>query len=255
MPDLICPPLWTPRAPPCPCRGVRLGAGLLAMCAYSAEFSTAFFGIPFAAVVANALRGDVPVIWAGVAVFGVLALLGGFIQLRRDGHGFKPGSFLWSVGVVAFVSWRLTNFPHALLGPDWPIDAFGYQFLRMVLVAWGTSNVANIALNLIELWRSRPRRVRQPVRVRRPVMPPASAVLRHSRRSIEVFEEIEADGLAADDLLAGLRSAIGRLGRAHSAPDLVEHGGALPQIPLVRDAEGNFIPMPEAETVPVKRRR
>src|SRR5690349_21426128 len=115
MPDLICPPPWGAK-PPCPCRAVRYGFGLLSMCAYSAFYSSVFFGKPFAAVVGPLLRGDAsiydwPIFWTSCAVMGALVFGEGVRRIYREGHSFRAGSFLWSVGVVALAEWRLAHWP------------------------------------------------------------------------------------------------------------------------------------------------
>jgi hypothetical protein len=152
---------------------------------------------------------------------------------------------------VALCAWRLTNYPASLIGLDWPMDAFGYEFIRMVIAGWMASNVFNIMLNVAEVlpaWR-RPGPLRPVPRTGWQPLP-----LRGRRVTTQQIIEIEGDGIAADDLLAGLRPAIDRLGPAH-IPGLMEDGGAVPQIPLVRDRDGNFVPAqrPDSEAVRVRR--
>jgi hypothetical protein len=250
MPGLICPPVWTRET--CSCRGLRYGVALLATSLYSAAFSSVFFGKPVAEVVAAAQRGDVPVIWSGVAVVGVLSLLGGFIHLRRDGHGFKFGSFIWSCGVVAAVEWRLANFPASMIGTGcfgYVFDAFGYHFMRMMFIAWLASNASNIALNLFEVWRrwrSRP--------VYRPVAQPIPRSVLHGRRVTEEWVgEFGAHGIEA--ALQAVRNALHA--PPHVSSDLIGDSSAGPQIEYVQDENGDFIPvMPSArDRLSVRRRR
>lgn len=255
MPDLMCPPL-TNMQHPCACRPVRYGVALLAMGAYSTFYAQVFFGKPFAAVVGPVLRGDVPVVdmpikWMACALFGVLCLGGGIYRIYTEGHDFKAGSFLWSVGVVAAVLWRLTHYPNCIGEVGWfglRIDAFDFHVTRMLLVAWLASNAANIALQLIEVWRRRPRVPR-----RNPALQPVSSGLLHHRRvTTALIEEIESDGIAAENLAR-------HLGQILPADVLraVEHGGDVPLIDLVPQDDGSFIPaqQPQREAVPVKRRR
>jgi hypothetical protein len=249
MPAYICPPVWTRET--CSCRGLRYGVALLATSLYSAAYSTVFFGKPFAEVVAGAMRGDVPLIWAGVAAFGVLSLIGGVIHIRRDGHGFKAGSFIWSCGVVAAVAWRLAHYPDCIGQTGWfgyVIDAFNYHLVRMLLVAWLASNASNIALNLFEVWRLR-RRARP---VRRPVAQPVPRDVLHGRQVTEEWvAEFDAHGI--EGALEAVRNALHA--PPHASTDLIEGGAAVPQIDYVRDENGDFVPvMPPGERVPVRRR-
>ena len=202
-----------------------------------------------AAVTAAAMKGDVPVIWSGVAAFGVLSLLIGFYRVRHEGHGFKAGSFLWSVGAVAVCVYRLNHWNLSIGQIGWfgeTITAFNYHFLRMLMVAWGVSNASNIALNLREVFRRR--RPRLP---RRPVFQPVqqTAGLLHRRKVTTAWvEEIEGQHVFG-------QSAAHR--PAHIAPDLLEQLGDVPLIDLVPTGEGEFIPLdlPQREAVPVRRRR
>ena len=237
MPDLICPPLWN--GEPCPCRPVRVSVGLLTMCGYSALYAPVFFHKPLSAVVGHVLRGDIPLgeqplLWAGCAVVGLLSLVHGLHRVRTEGHGFKPGSFLWSGGVIAFVIW--------LLSLGFPATDWGWHFMRMLLVAWAASNASNIVLQLSEVWRHRPRRRRQYPQAR--TMQGASRLL-HRRTVTTVWVE-EFEGLP-EHVNAP----------AHIAPDLLEHLGDVRLIDLAPDADGSFIPrdLPKGEAVPVRRRR
>jgi hypothetical protein len=250
MPDLICPPVWT-TPKPCTCRGVRLGVGLLSMCGYSAFYSPVFFGASLAAVVADAMRGDVPVIWTACAVFGALSLIGGIYQIRRDGHGFKAGSFIWSCGVGGAVAWRLAHYPDCIGQTGWfgyVIDAFNYHLVRMLLIAWLASNASNVALNLFEAWRLH-RRARP---VRRPVAQPEPGDVLHGRQVTEEWvAEFDAHGI--EGALEAVRNALHA--PPHASTDLIEGGEGVPQIDYVRDENGDFVPvMPPGERVPVRRR-
>lgn len=244
--DLICPPLWT-LDEPCPCRPVRVGAALLTMSVYSAVFAPVFFDKPFATVAGHLVRGDIPLvdqpfIWAGCAVFGLLGVGIGLHRIRTEGHGLKPGSFLWSIGVIAFVAW--------VLWLGFPQSDFGFHVMRMLLIAWAASNASNIVLQLVEVWRRRPavrRRRRHPSMQR---MQQASRLLHRRRVTTILVEEI-----LPDHVLAAGRSAEGHSG--HIAPDLLEHLGDVPLIDLVPHDDGSFIPrdLRKGEAVPVRRRR
>ncbi len=246
MPDLICPPLSSAE-PWCPCRPVRLGAGLLTMCAYSAAYAPVFFDKTLSAVVGHVLRGDIPLgdqpfIWAGAAAFGALMMVVGVHRVRTEGHGFKPGSFLWSLGVVAFASWLLANY----IGPGLTYTALGDQVARMLLIAWAASNASNIVLQLVEVWRRRPRVRRQPAW--QPIQQPSGLLHRRTVTAVSV-EQIETEHLLA-------------AGRSATAPDslaadLLEHLGDVPLIDLVPMPDGSLIPrdLPQGEAVPVRRRR
>jgi hypothetical protein len=240
MPDLICPP-WDS------CRPVRVGVGLLTMNVYSAAFAPVFFGKPLSAVVGHVLRGDIPLgeqpwIWAGCAAFGALMLSGGLLRVRTEGHGLTPGSFLWSAGEIAAVSWLLANY----IGPGLTYTAFGDHVVRMLLIAWAASNASNIVLQLVEVWR------RRPVPEGVPLMPHSMRgrdwlqVLR--RRRVEVIEETDIEA----DYLAQLLNH--RANAPYAVPPRIGHGAA-PQIVHVPDENGNLIPLlPHDERVPVNRR-
>ena len=228
MPDLICPPISDS------CRPVRVGVDLLTMCGYSALYAPVFFHKPLSAVVGHVLRGDIPLgeqpfIWAGCAVVGLLSLVHGLHRVRTEGHGFKPGSFLWSGGVIAFVIW--------LLSLGFPATDWGWHFMRMLLLAWAASNASNIVLQLVEFWRRRPRRQYPQAQP----MQGASRLLHLTTAWVEEFEGLPEHVNAP----------------AHIAPDLLEHLGDVRLIDLAPDADGSFIPrdLPKGEAVPVRRRR
>ena len=241
MPDLICPS-WTE---PCPCRPVRFGVGALTTCVYSAAYAPVFFDKPLAAVVGHVVRGDIPLadqpfIWAGCAALGLVALVNGLHHVRTEGHGLKPGSVLWSIGVVAFVSW--------LLWLGFPVSDWAWHVMRMLLIAWAASNASNIVLQLSEVWRHRPRRRRQYPQAQ--TMQQASRLL-HRRTVTALVEEFEGE---TEQGMAAARSASHP---AHIPPDLLEHLGDVPLIDLVPGADGSFIPLdlPQGSAVPVSRRR
>ena len=229
MPDLICPPISDS------CRPVRVGVDLLTMCGYSALYAPVFFHKPLSAVVGHVLRGDIPLgeqpfIWAGCAVVGLLSLVHGLHRVRTEGHGFKPGSFLWSGGVIAFVIW--------LLSLGFPATDWGWHFMRMLLVAWAASNASNIVLQLSEVWRHRPRRRRQYPQAR--TMQGASRLLHLTTAWVEEFEGLPEHVNAP----------------AHIAPDLLEHLGDVRLIDLAPGADGSFIPLDrQGKALPVSRRR
>jgi hypothetical protein len=262
MPDMICPPLWTKQGSehPCSCRGLRYGVFLLALCGYSAALAPVFFGKPFAAVVGAALDGavpfaDKPILWSSIALLG---LVGVGVSLRRiyaEAHGFKAGSFVWSVLVVAACAWRLKYLPNCIGQAGWfgwTITASDFHLLRMFFVAWLASNAANIALNLFEVWRRRARAPRRYYPASQP-MQHASGLLRRRTVTTAWVEEIE--GLP-EHLLTGARSAAHHA-PPHIAPDLLDHLGDVPLIDLVPQGDGSFIPLDlrDGEPVPVRRRR
>jgi hypothetical protein len=213
---------------------------LLTMSVYSAVYAPVFFGKPLSAVVGHVLRGDIPLgeqpfIWAGCAVLGLVSLVGGLHRVRTEGHGLKPGSFLWSAGVIAAVSWLLANY----IGPGLTYTAWGDHVVRMLLIAWAAANASNIVLQLSEVWRRRPVVdvfAPQPMRERGWL-----ETLRR-RRSIEVIEDVEGLGLDADDLARLLnRLGANTLAPPHGSP-VIEQGRA-PQIVHVPDENGNLIPV------------
>ena len=235
MPDLICPS-WTE---PCPCRPVRFGVGALTTCVYSAAYAPVFFDKPLAAVVGHVVRGDIPLadqpfVWAGCAVLGLAGVVNGLHHVRTEGHGLKPGSVLWSIGVVAFVSW--------LLWLGFPVSDWAWHVMRMLLIAWAASNASNIILQLSEVWRRRPRPRRQYAQAQ--TMQGASRLLHRRTVTTAWVEEFE-----------GLPEHVNA--PAHIAPDLLEHLGDVPLIDLAPDADGSFIPrdLPQGSAVPVWRRR
>jgi hypothetical protein len=232
MPDLICPP-WDS------CRPVRVGVGALTICGYSALYAPVFFQKPLAAVVGHVLRGDIPLgeqplLWAGCAAFGALMLAVGLHRIRTEGHGFTPGSFLWSAGVIAAVSWFLANYIEQSV-----------HWTRMLLIAWAASNASNIVLQLVEVWRRRPRSRRQyPQSIQQP-----TCVLH--RRRMTTVEEFEANGWL-EGHEQGWNDALLEFERQNR----LGHDSA-PQIVHVPDENGNLIPVPvpQGEAVPVRRRR
>ena len=234
MTDLICPS-WTE---PCPCRPVRFGVGALTTCVYSAAYAPVFFDKPLAAVVGHVVRGDIPLadqpfIWAGCAALGLVALVNGLHHVRTEGHGLKPGSVLWSIGVVAFVSW--------LLWLGFPVSDWAWHVMRMLLIAWAASNASNIVLQLSEVWRHRPRRRRQYPQAQ--TMQGASRLLHRRTVTTAWVEEFE-----------GLPEHVNA--PAHIAPDLLEHLGDVRLIDLAPGADGSFIPLDrQGKALPVSRRR
>jgi hypothetical protein len=191
----------------------------------------------------------------GLALFALMCLGGGIYRTYTEGHGFKAGSFLYSVGVVAAVSWRLANYPNCIGQVGWfgmTIDALDYHLVRGLLVAWGASNAANIALQLIEVWRRRRPRVPRRNPALQATAMPSGLVQGWSRCTTAWIEDIE-DGLA-ETLGRGRRR---NAAPPHIAPDAIEHGGDVPVIDLVPMPDGSFVPArrPEREAVPVKRRR
>jgi hypothetical protein len=249
MPDLICPPLTlSPAEPWCPCRPVRIGVGLLTTCVYSAAYAPVFFGKPLAAVVGHVLHGDIPLveqpfIWAGAAAYGALMLGGGVRRIRNEGHGLKPGSLLWSAGVIAAVSWLLAHY----IGPGLTDSALVDHVVRMLLLAWAASNAANIVLQLGEVlgWRRFARRERA---ASQPVAQP-SGFLRGRRVTVATIEDIEG-GQEAENLARHLGANPADVLRA------LGHGGDVPLIDLVPDENGDLIPQRlPADRVKVTRRR
>ena len=203
--DFMCPP-------PCPCRVARWGVALLTWCVYSALFAPVFFNASFAAAFFAAMHGDISIRWTGAAIIGLACLFGGLHRIRRSGHELQPGSVLWSLLVVAAVTyfcWLLRNAPR--LNAQ---DAQDFHLVRMLMIGWAVSNAFNLWLQF------------------------------HFRRS--VFITGWKDGAAS-----GIRHfpAMQHATRTppRAAPDVIASRGAVPQVGYVtRAATSVPVFMPDA---------
>jgi hypothetical protein len=246
MPD-ICPPV-------CPCRPARAGVALLTWCVYSAAFAPVFFGASFAAVFAAAMKGNVPVLWTGIALLGLGSLYGGIHEIRRHGHDMHLDSVAWSVLVVAGVTYRLTIMPDSLIGsPDAlgsPVSALDFHLVRMFLAGWGVSNAFNLGLQFRNVFRRRRPVVaaarpgpRGPVAVQRSRLPLLSRYVRVT----ETLEEIEGEALPVYPPVMGNSAA---LPAARASAEIIQHNGK-----LYIEHDGKLVPLREPDAVPVDRRR
>jgi hypothetical protein len=219
----------------CPCNYGRWGACVLTWCLV---WAYQHGGIAF--LVPLALAGNViAIIWAAAAAVGVVWLVTGLREALAHDDSFDGPGLSWSVGVLALCTCAM--YQHwFLLG-----DAPGAFISRTVWLGWAASNLFNLFLQL------RGRRHAAPVPpVFRNEPRPQRFALRRSR-TIKVIEEIEGRGL--QQLPPEYRTAARPV-----SSDLIEHGGASPQIVYVKTKDGAFVPvvLPAADDpVPVKRLR
>jgi hypothetical protein len=214
-----------------------VGVVLLVWCIYSALFAPVFFNASFASVFAAAMHGAIPIRWTGTAIIGLLALFGGLLRIRREGHELQPGSVLWSVLVVAVIGYWLLHVS--------PLSTFEFHVLRMLLVGWGVSNAFNLWLQFHFRRRSAP--AERPVPVAR-----VPRLVRRRRVSTEWVEEFQGHGFEGVGQFPWSNTPSVHLPPGVS-PDMIAHNGAPPQITYVRHGD-TFIPVQMSGAVRERRR-
>jgi hypothetical protein len=229
----------------CPCETARPGAMLLTYALYWLAV------VGLSPMLAHVQAGDMAgVVWSAMAGLGAVGLAWGITEALSHDDKMRPGSLLWSIGVLTLGVLALNN---GWYGND---AAYHYHFSRAVWLGWMASNAINIWLQL----RGRLRLRRRPAGVgtrpgpRRPVVAVQRSRAPRLSRYVRVTETLEESEGGIDapeiarllDLLSGERNA----SPPGSAPELIQHNGK-----LYIEHDGKLVPLREPDTVPVDRWR
>lgn len=176
----------------CPCVSARHGAFVLALCAYAAIQSKAFFGYSAKFIVNAAHDGNVAAfvvagVWLGISLLGLCWAVTGYRATLTHYDPVNSVSVIYSVGVIALCWWLLQN----VLSPALDLlDEVGRAFA----VAWIAGNAVNLWLQLRGLFPGKlPLRQPQPAPAFN-IVPPAVRALQAlaARQSAEI-EQLTAE--------------------------------------------------------------
>ena len=213
----------------CPCGNGRIGSFLLAAVIYCLSVTG------MQAMLAQVQHGTPDgVVWLLTGVVGLGFLFAGIASALSHDDAFRPESFLWSVGVIAFCT-------YALLHGCVPAGSVHDQHVaRGFFYAWAASNAFNIWLQLRGVFGHRQSAA--------PVWQPQQSRL-PTGMTTEWLEEIEVHGVNAGYALPAGLSAM----PFPAAPPMVEQIGAMPQIAYVKQGDA-LIPVQLTDARPMQRR-
>jgi hypothetical protein len=176
----------------CPCVSARHGAFVLALCAYAAIRSQAFFGYS-AMFIANAARNGnaaafvVAGLWLALTLLGLCWAVAGYRATLDHVDPVNSASVLYSVGVIALCWWLLQS----VLSPA--VDVL-IEIGRAFAVAWIAGNAVNLWLQLRGL-------IPGTLPLRQPQPAPVSGIVPPAVRALQTLaarQSAEIDRLTAE---------------------------------------------------------